>query len=374
MLSFLKHNRISAIVVVTAILCSMVFLILARTSAGDRNSTADTAGSEIIKIKNSSDLAEQIKTYNELIKNVGPETAQELLYKSGLPFNGQTHLLNHTVGQYLYKEYGDAGLTKCKDYFLSSCAHGFIIDTIASGGIDEVAKVLNDCQQVNQTTFNQCTHATGHGLLAYEGYANLTKALALCDNINDTMITLPIFACYDGVFMENIWGLHEGGPSNNRWVKQGDNNYPCDDNRIADKYLKACWANQPALVYQQNQNIGEISDVCNKVYNSTNQQACFNGLARQINGLAAGNADNIFNMCQDISKNWNDYCLVTNVDSAFNVGDRELPYQICAKIENSSKTECYQTLVSLIKNTPDVAKEAECKKIDDPIWQQKCIS
>src|SRR5438132_735810 len=42
---------------------------------------------EITQIKGTTDLGQQAKLYTKLIQRVGPEQAQEALYKSGLPFD-----------------------------------------------------------------------------------------------------------------------------------------------------------------------------------------------------------------------------------------------------------------------------------------------
>ena len=216
-------------------------------------SYAYQASGEIAAIKKSRNLQEQTRFYNELINRVGPEQAQEDLLRSGLPFTGETHLLNHVVGDYLYKKYGVAGLSQCRDYFLSSCYHGFVLNAIAAGGTDEVVKIMESCRQQGAPTAAQCAHAVGHGFLAYGGYKTLLEALKLCDEMSGRVSGFPLWNCHDGVFMENIWGVHDGEPSPDRWVSSTDPFYPCNDPRIAENYLKGCWSNQPALMYQRSE-------------------------------------------------------------------------------------------------------------------------
>src|SRR5579864_7540808 len=60
---------------------------------------------EIAGIKNTRDIIKQVDLYKQLIERVGPIKAQDDLFTSGLPFDGETHLLNHTVGEWLYKKY-----------------------------------------------------------------------------------------------------------------------------------------------------------------------------------------------------------------------------------------------------------------------------
>ena len=65
----------------------------------------------VVRIVNAKNFESEQKAYESLIEQVGPEEAQELLYRSGLPFDGATHLLNHTVGIYLYRHEGLSGIT-----------------------------------------------------------------------------------------------------------------------------------------------------------------------------------------------------------------------------------------------------------------------
>src|SRR3989344_4473672 len=147
----------------------------------------NTLNSEIVSIKTVRNIDEQVKLYTKLIERVGPEQAQEDLLRSGLPFDGQTHLLNHTVGDYLYLKCGVAGLSQCKVLFLSSCYHGFILHAIADGGMNKVAEVFASCYKEGSTVYIQCTHAIGHGFLANAGYKNLTQALKICDEAISTI-------------------------------------------------------------------------------------------------------------------------------------------------------------------------------------------
>ena len=334
--------------------------------------------SEIAGIKATQNQDEQVKLYTKLIERVGPEQAQVDLLNSGLPFDGQTHLLNHTVGDYLYLKYGSAGLTQCRDYFLSSCYHGFILHAIADGGMPKVAEAFGFCYKKSPTVFSQCAHAIGHGFLANAGYKNLVQALKTCDEAVSTIPNFPAFNCYDGVFMENIWAVHDGEPSPDRWIKERDFNYPCNDKRINDKYLHGCWSNQPSLVFQfSNGDVKKVADVCSKIENSGFQETCFNGLARQIHPLTKGSAAKTLELCSLMpSLEWNNYCISINAQSSYSVGDRNTPFEICANINSGGKQDCYNRLFSTMKTyaKPEEDIKKLCSEITETEWRKKCAS
>jgi len=330
---------------------------------------------EIQQIKTTSALDEQVRWYIKLIERVGSEQAQEDLLHSGLPFTGQTHLLNHAVGDYLYEKYGASGLAKCKDYFLASCYHGFILHAIGFG-LDEIDAVMAECKKGGTPVISQCAHALGHGFLAWVGYSNLIEALGLCDGMSGRMDQFPLFNCHDGVFMENVWGVHEGVPSPERWVDSKDPIYPCNDPRIDNKYLNGCWSNQPTLIYEFfNGDVRKIGEECLKVDNPHHKKTCFNGLARLIHPITEGSVDTTFQLCALMPSGWINYCITTIAIADFSVGGRDTSFKICARIDESVKESCYNSLygmISIYTNTPEEHNEL-CSKIQEDEWQQKCI-
>lgn len=348
------------------------------TPAITEGTDKSTGDREIIRIKATNDLSEQVKLYTKLIERVGPEDAQEALYNSGLSFDGQTHLLNHTVGDWLYEKYGTGGLTFCKDYFLSSCYHGFVIHAIADRGFDGLSEIMNTCWQKGAPTATQCAHAIGHGFLANVGYANLLNALKQCDELGKLSKNFPTYNCHDGVFMENIWAVHEDGkPSKDRWVKDTDPVYPCNDPRVEFRYIKACWSNQPMRMYQMfGGDVARIGQYCLIVRNEDHKKICFDGLARQIHPVTKGNATEVFRLCDTMPKEWVDACVISIVKSEFGVGGRELPFLLCAKIKPKALASCYKALGDIIKSYyPNDKRERAllCRKIPDSHLRDRCL-
>jgi hypothetical protein len=247
---------------------------------------------------------------------------------------------------------------------------------IAREGTPGVSKAMEECQKSGPAVFSQCAHAVGHGFLANSGYKNLTEALELCDQVGLSSGLFPLFNCYDGVFMENIWAVHEDGmPSPDRWVKEDDSFYPCNDKRIDKKYHLGCWSNQPALMYQQFRgDIAKVGRECNRVPDPENKKMCFNGLARQIHPVTAGITDRVFEMCGLLPAEWNNYCVNANALAYFGVGDRELPFEICNRVsQEENKAECYQGLIGFIRNSGENYDKL-CGKINDIVWKDACLS
>lgn len=373
-----------------ALLIAILFLIILNLSfigyqffnsrflAPDKANTQPVASLEIQQIISNSDPKIREKLYTKLIERVGPVIAQEDLLKSGLPFDGQTHLLNHTVGDWIYDKYGTDGLIQCKDYFLSSCYHGFVIKAIAENGLSILDKVMSKCNSEGPTTATQCAHAIGHGLLAWEGYKNLPQALIRCDELINTSENFPVFNCQDGVFMENIWAVHENGePSPDRWIDKADPAYPCNSPEIATQYRKACWSNQPQLMYQFfTQDFEKIAAECEKLLDEDLKSTCYDSIARQIHPVANGSLETTFNLCKKMPGKWNEECLLSNVSASYSVGDRVVPFEICRLMTGKEHSNCMSRLINMILTYSKSEKEyfEMCQNITDINWRNKCIS
>lgn len=356
---------------------SVLFFTTKNTNQAIKVNRNQAQALEIDQIKKLTKMEEQVVAYTKLIERVGPVDAQEQLYRSGLSFDGQTHLLNHTVGDYLFKKYGNSGLIYCKDYFLSSCYHGFVIRAVGDGGVDALVGVMETCWQQGGHVAIQCSHAIGHGFLAWIGYADLIGALKKCDAMVDKSQNFPLYNCHDGVFMENIWGVHEDGkPSPDAWLKDNDPIYPCNDARIPYKYIKACWSNQPMRLYRLFQgDLEKTGQVCLAIEDLDHQKTCFDGLARQIHPIANGSIDKTFELCSLMPEGWVDPCIISIVKAFFSVGDRVAPYQICQRIRSEAKEVCFKDLIGIINayTTKPEEKKSWCQAISDEHWQKQCL-
>jgi hypothetical protein len=352
---FLKIH-IHHILVLLLIINIVVIGFIAMTWMGKSSVKPQLGGvvkeKEIVEIISTTNSRLQATLYKQLIDRVGPVEAQEDLVHSGLPFDGQTHLLNHTVGDWLYTKDGTKGLTYCKDYFLSSCYHGFLIKYIGDNGMNSLDNVMQECWKVSTPTASQCAHAIGHGLLAWDGYKNLPQALQDCDKVADLSPKFPLYNCYDGVFMENNWAVHnDGTPSPDRWVKGSDPTYPCYDGQVDEKYRRACWSNQPQVMFKIfSGNIDKVAKECEDIVAKEYQDTCFDSLARQINPITQGNPQIVFDLCNKMPVGWKNQCVNSNVSAFFSVGDRQIPFTLCEMIPQSGAQSCYEILQQRINS------------------------
>ncbi len=224
--------------------------------------------------------------------------------------------------------------------------------------------------------FGQCVHGLGHGLLPYTGYKNVLEALTLCDEVGQDIKQFNFYLCHNGVFMENIWGVHEGKPSPDRWVKKDDIHYPCNDPRIEDKYLGACWYNQHTIMESYyNGDTAKVGNECYQLTDARFQKECFEGMFNVMQASARGNVDQQFASCKKIPEEWFARCLTTQIIVELSHGGSDSSFEICSRIDEANKFICYDTLTDvmifylpadqhsgLCKRIPLEHREGKCKK------------
>lgn len=331
---------------------------------------------EIRTISNITDTKKQAEMVKQTAEKYGPMQTLAFMKMSGLPYTGETHLLVHEIGNVAYAKYKDEALKYCDDSYLSACYHGVIINSLADNGMLGVATMIEKCIPSGPLVTSQCSHAAGHGFLAWVDY-KVTEALKMCDDLVKTNNSLPAFNCYDGVFMENIFGVHDGKPSPNRMVKQDDMHYPC--NVTEEKYQGGCWANQATLMYQlSGGDYKAMAKGCDDVKNPEFQATCYHNFARQIHPVTMGQAPKAVELCRNAtSQKWIDQCLITLVEAAFSVGDKkDMPFKLCQYVKLEEKfSECNQVLINRIKLYSSGADDQRkmCALVENEQWKQKCV-
>lgn len=347
---------------------------LKSTASPEQSNASPPEIAQLIAEKN---RAVQAKIVRGMAEKYGPTKALQYMAKSGLPFTGETHLLVHEIGNVAYERYGEDALRSCNESFLSACYHGVILNMLADQGIKGVAKTITRCKEAGIHVFTQCAHAAGHGFLASQDYRVLS-ALPLCDQLGKIDPGIPVFNCYDGVFMENIFGVHEGKPSPNRMVKADDPYYPC--NAVPEKYRGGCWSNQATLMGELFQgDLRKVAQHCDAVKDPKYRGICYDNFARQIHPLTEGKTDRAVELCENATGSWKTTCLITLINAAFSVGDRkDMPYEICAHLseqKSSQANSCYQNLFGVIGSyaTDDQGRGDFCSFVRESGRRTECL-
>ena len=371
-------NSIVALVVLGLILAGFIYLKYFPDKAVDLASVNIPEDiPEMADILDPSDQEKRLLAARKLVERVDVEEALEILEHSALPHTGEGHLVVHQIGFFAYKKYGVESILKCKDYFLYACYHGTIIEAASDQGFEAIEKMTDKCK-ASSVRYFQCVHAAGHSILAMWNY-DVPKALETCDSIYEKETEFPeaLSSCHNGVFMENLFGVHDWGTDQEQvreWLSDDDPYFPC--NYFSEKYQRGCWLNQAARIYQMNNgDIVKTSELCQAVDNSEYVAWCMDNVARQIHPLTLGDPAKSFELCQQEGADWYDNCLVVNAGSFYSVGGRDQAIFICQNVPPQLKTECYQRVIGQIISDPIDAeqKQALCQKIEQP-FNNQCFS
>lgn len=370
-------DRASRSIAIFGALVMLLVVAGCRSSSLPATATVATSASELERLLATHRLAEQKVLIRSLITRVGVAAAQDMLQQSGLPFTGQTHLLVHTVGEWIFENFSVEGLVYCRDHFLGACFHGFLVRAIGDHGPSVMGEAFERCRGAGIPTMVQCAHGAGHGLVAWTRY-DLPEALRLCDELADALRDFHAFNCYDGGFMENAWRLHHGDASGTVHATS-DPDYPCNDRRLAPRHLPACWGNQVAILFHLSHgDLRTVAARCEGLGDPMNQDACYNGLARQIHPLTGGESAEAFRLCRLLPAARQAECLVTLVESSFAVGDRRrMPFEICNRLgDKDGARDCYERLYASIRlHTIDEPEGAAafCARVLDAFRRDECI-
>lgn len=324
-----------------------------------------------------SDQTVRLTAARKLVERVGVEDALEILEHSPLPHTGEGHLAVHQIGFHAYKQYGLESILHCKDYFLYACYHGSIIEAASDQGFEAIKKMTDYCKASAVRHF-QCVHAAGHAILAIWDYPNMPDALKTCDDLyeGDSKFPNAASSCHNGVFMENLFGVHDWGTGKEEkreWLSQ-DPYFPC--NAFEEKYQRGCWLNQGARIYQMNGgDIAKTAQICQKIENAQYVEWCMDNLARQIHPLTNGDITRVFSLCPLVGDAWREHCVAVNAGAYYSVGGRQEAIGVCQKALAETKPQCYSLVVGQIISDPidKKQKSALCSQLEPP-YGQRCLS
>ena len=314
-----------------------------------------------------SDQTARLKGARALAERVGVDEALEIVKDSGLPFTGEGHLAVHQIGFVAYEKYGVDAILHCKDYFLSACYHGAIIEAASDHGTPIIKEMADRCRSFSPRFF-QCVHASGHAINAIWNY-DLPNALKTCDELFEADTEFPdtLTSCHNGAFMENLFGVHDWGTAEvpvRDWLNDDDYFFPCD--AFGDKYQKGCWLNQGARIYQMLEgNFAESAKICDTVEVLNHKDWCFDNLARQIHPLTESDINKVWGLCSQLGQWRQEGCVMINAMSYYSVGDRELGIDVCNTMSPVAKPICLGPIVDYIAidNLDRNAKMALCARI-----------
>lgn len=361
-----SHLAVFLVVTATLILLFLASQFMANKLQAPSVKSAKTAPVPELAQILSQDQTTRLKGARALAERVGVEEALEIVKDSGLPYTGEGHLAVHQIGFFAYEKYGKDAVLHCKDYFLSACYHGAIIEAATDQGVEVIKEMTERCRSFAPRFF-QCVHAAGHAINAMWNY-DLPSALTTCDNLYETDTQFPdtLTSCHNGAFMENLFGVHDWGKdkvTKRDWLSE-DPYFPCD--AFGEKYQKGCWLNQAARIYQMNNlDLTKTAQACEALENNDYRAWCIDNLARQIHPLTESNINKVWGLCSQIGPSNLETCVMVNAISYYSVGDRLLGIQVCNTMPPGVRNLCLEPITNYLAgdNVTKSDKEKLCLSI-----------
>ncbi len=352
----------------------------------------------------------ELQTYfKNLAQQKGALYAYQILREAELPPQTDVHLLGHTVGDELYKQYGKDAISYCTNEFRNACSHSVVIGLLLEYGTSVLDDINESCKKApgGIGAYTMCFHGLGHGVLAYEQY-DLPKTIALCKKMGTAAYHNEEYGqCVGGAIMEGIAG---GGHDRASWEKARPQYYttqdplsPCDQSYMPQEVRTFCYIYiTPHLVEAAGGDMNhpdpsvfpKAFSFCRALPESDhNREVCMNGFGKEFVGWARQSDPRSITTLTDqemeLSSSWcalsgtakdTRYCL-QGIQSYVYWGGENDPrpsVRFCSLLyaqDPDSGSTCYEDLSRLIAKyvvDPDTRK-ATCALLPESV-QHECMT
>ena len=158
-------------------------------------------------------------------------------------FQHETYILAQRVGRILARENNGTGeaFLRCQSDFRYGCPYGFFEAAAGEQDMKQAAEKI--CGSLSSASRNKCYHRMGHIFMKQRGHVAEDGALLDCDALSDTTVQQH---CYDGVFMEGVHEMKDGGNVSGF----ADLNVLAPCNTLVEKYRKSCYSHHGDYMIQ----------------------------------------------------------------------------------------------------------------------------
>jgi len=289
----------------------------------------------------------------------------------GLSASNQTvqsycHSIVHELGRAAYEQtQGDIGkvFTEGDTTCWSGFYHG-ALERAFSHSKDLAKTAQSLCTAENGVNgsflYYQCLHGLGHGLsVRFDN--EIYQALAICERLVDGYQQK---SCYGGVFMENYVANPAAGHVS-KYLNSDDPIAPC--NKVAEKFKYNCYQLVSIQILKLNgYDFGKAFTTCEQA-DSRYMKVCYQSVGRDISGYTAENPDKALEYCYLGSKTAQKECIrAIAADSVYSKSSEDYVVEICKKVKEVLKPDCYESAGSSIAVLYDEVskRQTACAKME----------
>ena len=305
-------------------------------------------------------------TFSDLVSlyDVSPYPCHETAHHLGMWLYGYTQDLQKSLSYAKMLCGGAIFHGILEDYFMTQQLHN-----VGASQIDITSICATDPANPYSIIRWQCLHGIGHGLSAY--YHNVTAAVNRCDEFKPGWEQL---SCSKGVFMQNVVTYYETGQGD---FDKNDIFFPCD--KVSAKYAPACYHYHASYILKQDKfNVAATFDDCDKITPGTFVKACYHGLGRHLEPVAAKSVRQAISLCTvGKQSNYHIDCLQGMVMTVVNIDtNTDNGFKFCSILEEGFKAGCFDSMGQWVKMLYPTQQERqrECAKAGDLNYIAECMN
>lgn len=269
------------------------------------------------------------------------------------------HEVEHVLGEELYRREGVGGLALCPDSLLFGCYHGFFAEAFFAEGKSFISRAEQICGRWDDFfKASGCIHGIGHGLLSFEGHANLLLALEDCDSFSYS-IAFGNTMCHTGVFMEyNTTSVH-GVVSQGEPLRIFDPQHPYDPcDRVPRVYQSPCYLQLPQWWNEFMPNgFLKMGELCDAVQDFKNEESCFRSIGMVVTRATQQDKDRIAMVCTQMPTSQEAHFCIEEAAKLLLILREPYALELCSFLAASEKDICIKNVESFMCDKMHVCNE-----------------
>ena len=326
---------------------------------------------ELAEVKTLQSFPDLSDFFEKLAKEKGAPYAYEVLIRMPSVPGIDMHLVGHTVGEELYRQYGLEGMAYCTPDLRNACSHTIVIGALLEYGPSVLEKVPAICRKApgGGGAYDMCYHGLGHGVLAYTDY-ELDQAVPLCERAGDAAgnRSREFGECIGGMIMEMTGGVHDPAlraEKAAKYFKESDPLYPCSADFMPPSARGFCYTYlTPHLIETAGGDLGSPQPedfrigmaYCDALTEREERRACFGGFGKEFPViLASRDVRGVTALPESAMRTMHEWCALAPAED----GRRDCSFQSVASLYWGGEND-FQASVRYCSVVADEADAKDC--------------
>lgn len=326
---------------------------------------------ELAELQTPRSFPELTRYLRDLSEKKGAPYAYQVLIRMPSVPGVDMHLLGHTVGDELYKQFGLEGMAYCTSDLRNACSHSVVIGALLEHGPSILKDVSAICRKApgGSGAYNMCYHGLGHGVLAYTDY-ELSQAVGLCKRAAESAGNKAneYQECIGGTIMEMTGGVHDAAlriEKSKKYFKKEDPLYPCDADFMPSEVRGFCYtyltphlmeAAGGDLAAPKSEDFKIGMTYCDKLTDIGERRACFGGFGKEFPVILSGrDVRGVAALPESALKTMYEWCSLAPTEG----GRKDCSFQVLASLYWGGEND-FQGSLRYCSAISDQADQKDC--------------